>query len=300
MAPERGTSALHPRTTSLSPADPPPDGRSAGPRPLPRYSPERGRRGEGGRGEPRPPAHLPGLRTPRLRWRAGRHCPRPRKPPAPPAAAEASQRLRIATAAAAAAAAAVAALLPRGSRSAPASAGAGPTARPGRGARRSPRLRCVAPKWKDRSPYIRIGSLSPKSGSRVEGDTAAQGKGEGGGGWAAAPPPCGLQNGRARPAPRARCVCICMCTVCKRPEGGTAPGDRDCGRGSGPAARGCVRGRTWQPRLHVLASSPRVGALTAALARLAASKKELCKNPEMKSEQEAVAGCAACRPPTPR
>lgn len=48
---------------------------------------------EGGRGESPPPAHLPGLRTLRLRWRAGLHCPRPRKPPAPPAAAEASQRL---------------------------------------------------------------------------------------------------------------------------------------------------------------------------------------------------------------
>lgn len=87
---------------------------------LPEAKPPRG-----GRGEPPPPAHLPRLWTLRLRWRAGRHCPRPRKPPAPPAAAEASQRLRITTAAVVA----VAALLPRGSRSAPASTGAGPTAR---------------------------------------------------------------------------------------------------------------------------------------------------------------------------
>lgn len=91
---------------------------------------------EGGRGECLPPAHLPGRRALRLRWRAGRLCPRPRKPPAPPAAAGASQRLRIATAAAAAAA--VAALLPRGSRSAPASTGAGPTARRGRGDNAAP------------------------------------------------------------------------------------------------------------------------------------------------------------------
>lgn len=54
--------------------------------------------GGGGRGESPPPAHLPGPRALRLRWPAGRLCPRPRKPPAPPAAAEASQRLRIATA----------------------------------------------------------------------------------------------------------------------------------------------------------------------------------------------------------
>ena len=54
----------------------------------------RGSRG-GGRGRmPRGvPTRLPGPRALRLRWRAGRLCPRPRKPPAPPAAAEASQRL---------------------------------------------------------------------------------------------------------------------------------------------------------------------------------------------------------------
>lgn len=63
---------------------------------------------EGGRGESTPPAHLPGQRALRLQWRAGRLCPRPRKPPAPPAAAETSQPLQIATAAAAAAAAAAA------------------------------------------------------------------------------------------------------------------------------------------------------------------------------------------------
>lgn len=97
----------------------------SGPRPLPRYSQERGHRGGAGRtSAARSPA---GAAVLRLQWRAGRLCPRPRKPPAPPAAAEASQPPRIATAAAAAAA--VAALLPRGSRSAPASTRAGPNAR---------------------------------------------------------------------------------------------------------------------------------------------------------------------------
>lgn len=104
----------------------------------------------GGRGESPPPTHLPGPQALGLRWRTGRLCPRPRKPPAPPAAAEASQRLLVATAAAAAAAT-VAALLPRGSRSAPASRGARPTAVQG-GGQPSTRLRCVAPKRKVRSP----------------------------------------------------------------------------------------------------------------------------------------------------
>lgn len=137
---EKGNVPL-PSTPDISP-NLLPDGRSPGP---PRGS--RAGRGhfpatarseatEGGRGESPPPAHLPGPRALRLRWRAGRLCPRPRKPPAPPAAAEASQRLRIATAAAAAAA--VAALLPRGSRSGPASTGAGPTAARGRGGSAAP------------------------------------------------------------------------------------------------------------------------------------------------------------------
>jgi hypothetical protein len=83
---------------------------------------ERGRplpiRAERGRGG----SHLPGGGA-GAAGRAGRSCPRPRRPPAPPAAAEASQRLRAATATATATAADVATPLPRGSRSAPASAG---------------------------------------------------------------------------------------------------------------------------------------------------------------------------------
>ena len=56
-----------------------------------------GREGEDAWGAP---TRLPGPRALRLRWRADRPCPRPRKPPAPPAAAEPSQRLQITTAAA--------------------------------------------------------------------------------------------------------------------------------------------------------------------------------------------------------
>lgn len=177
-AKERGIFSSHPYTTTPSTTCFP---RTAAQRRPPLRSPEaeatyqllpeRGHRGRG-RGEPPPPAHLPRLRTLRLRWRAGRHCPCPRKPPAPPAAAEASQRLGIATAAVA-----VAALLPRCSRSSPASTGVGPTARRGRGSSQH-QPRCVAPS-RSTGDRRRASSLFLSSYSQAEEETYANGKGVG-------------------------------------------------------------------------------------------------------------------------
>ena len=187
---------------------------------------------EGGRGESPPPAHLPGPRALRLRWRAGRLCPRPRKPPAPPAAAEASQRPRIATTAAAAAA--VAALLPRGSRSAPASTGTGPTASRRRGDNATP----AEGMWllnrtsgDPRSPS----SLFPNRCSLMEREKSEKEKGGGANSLARCGSPLRFAewSGPARPC-WLLCVCVFVCVLYVK---GGEGGNDCCGRGLGAGIR---------------------------------------------------------------
>lgn len=179
-----------------------------GPRPPP-YRCHRSEATEGGRGESPPPTHLPGPQALGLRWRTGRLCPRPRKPPAPPAAAEASQRLLVATAAAAA----VAALLPRGSRSAPASRGARPTAGQGGGTAQHPTKVCgsQAERPKTLAPQVRfwliVAARWGESGVRRK-------KGVGAYSSACCGSPCGVRSGRARPAPAGCSACVYLYVYC--------------------------------------------------------------------------------------
>lgn len=159
------------------------------------------------------PTRLPGPQALGLRWRTGRLCPRPRKPPAPPAAAEASQRLLVATAAAAAAAATVAALLPRGSRSAPASRGARPTAVQGGGTAQHPTKVCgsQAESPKSVAPQVRfcliVAARWGESGVRRK-------KGVGEYSSACCGSPCGVRSGRARPAPAGCSACVYLYVYC--------------------------------------------------------------------------------------
>lgn len=120
----------------------------------------------------------------------------------------------------AAAAAAVAALLPRGSRSAPASTGAGPTASRRRGDNATP----AEGMWlrngtsgDPRSPS----SLFPNRCSLMERDKSEKEQRRGskqlGPLWLP-PAVCGVV-GPGPPLLAALRVCICMCTVCKRRGG---------------------------------------------------------------------------------
>lgn len=160
----------------------------------------------------------------------------------------------------AAAAAAVAALLPRGSRSAPASTGAGPTASRRRGDNATP----AEGMWlrngtsgDPRSPS----SLFPNRCSLMERDKSEKEQRRGskqlGPLWLP-PAVCGVV-GPGPPLLAALRVCICMCTVCKRRGGRKRLLWTGFGGGyTGLQALGCVLERIWQPKLHVLASFPRV------------------------------------------
>lgn len=151
-------------------------------------------------------------------------------------------------------------------------------------ARRCPRLRLMATTGRGRGGRRRAwrgarGSCPPSSPPRL-----AQ--------WSRPARPCWLL-----------CVCVFVCVLYVK---GGEGGNDCCGPGLGAGIRACSPRlhslkRIWQPP-HACSRIPLHGARTVMLLRGLHHPKneELCKNPEMKLEYEAVAGCAPCRPLTPR